>query len=200
MLIAAAILLLGVGAAAAIVLARGGGNATTTVAEATSRPTTTGAEEEPDEEVVGLDSNGLPAVGRTEMEEEIQELLLTYHEDVVAGDYRSAWSLLSARKRQQNLAEYGYRKWMQAQATLSGYLVPGGLQARIDGVEGEGVARVDVDGMGWSDPESRCSEWSGLTWARYEQGAWTYDPGYSTTSARRRTWQPRSAELLGANC
>jgi hypothetical protein len=199
-LIAAAILLVGVGAAGAIILARGGGSAsTTTVAGAASRATTV-SDEETAGEVVELDSDGLPAVSRAEMEGEIQALLLTYHEDVVAGDYRSAWGLLSARKRQQNLAEYGYRKWMEAQASLSGYLVPGGLQTRIDGVEGEGVARVDVDGMGWSDPGSRCSEWSGLTWARYEQGAWTYDPGYSTTPARRRTWQPRSAELLGANC
>jgi hypothetical protein len=200
LLIAAAILLVGVGAAGAIVLARGGGGAsTTTVAGAASRSTTV-SEEEPGEEAVELDSDGLPAVSRAEMEDEIQALLLAYHEDVVAGDYRSAWALLSARKRQQNLAEYGYGKWMEAQASLSGYLVPGGLQARIDGVEDEGVARVNVDGMGWSDPGSRCSEWSGLTWARYEQGVWTYDPGYSTTPARRRTWQPRSAELLGANC
>lgn len=200
LLIAAAILLIGAGAAAAILLARGGGaDSTTTVAGAATRPTT-GSEDEPGEEAAEPDSDGFPTVSRAEMEEEVQALLLAYHEDVVAGDYRSAWALLSARKRQQNLAEYGYRKWMEAQASLSGYLAPEGLRARIDGLEDEGVARVDVSRMGWSDPGSRCSEWSGLTWVRYERGTWAYDPGYSTTPARRRTWQPRRAELLGANC
>jgi len=39
-----------------------------------------------------------------------------------------------------------------------------------------------------------------LTWVKYEGGQWTYDPGYSTTPARRRTWQPRTGELLGGAC
>lgn len=198
-LVAAAILLVGAGAAGAIILARGGrGDSATTVARTEPLSTTSG--QEATEEEAAVDANGLPAVGRGEMAREIQALLLNYHEDVVARDFRSAWALLSLRKRQQNLEEYGYRKWMKAQASLSGYLSPAGLQVRIDGFEGDGVVRVDVSGMGWSDPGSRCSEWSGLTWVRYEEGSWTYDPGYSTTPARRRTWQPRSAELLGANC
>jgi len=134
------------------------------------------------------------------MEEEITTLLLAYHEDVVERDFRAAWSLLSARKRQQDLAEYGYPKWMRAQASLSDYLSPGGLQAQIDSLEGEGVARVLVTGMGWSAPSSSCSEWSGLTWARYESGEWTYDPGYSTTAPRRQEWKPRASELLGGGC
>lgn len=209
LLIAAAILLLGAGGAAAIVLTSGGeSDSLTTVAgagassqaasEGTPEEEAPESEEAPEGEAVN--ANGLPIVGRAEMEEEIQALLLDYHQDVVARDFRSAWALLSARKRQQNLEEYGYRKWMEAQASLSGDLYPEGLQAQIDGLEGDGVARVDVSGMEWLEPGSRCSEWSGLTWVRYEHGVWTYDPGYSTTAARRRTWQPRSAELLGANC
>jgi hypothetical protein len=201
-LVAVVILLLGAGTAAAIVFARGGGGGgTTTVAETSAGATAADGEATAAEtEAEGLDSNGLPRIGRTMMGEEIQVLLLDYHEDVVAGEFRSAWALLSARKRRQDLAEYGYPKWKQAQASLSGYLAPAGLKARIDGPEGEGVVRVDVTGMGWSAPGSPCSEWSGLTWVRYEGGAWTYDPGYSTTPARRRSWQPRTAELLGANC
>jgi hypothetical protein len=200
LLIAAAVLLVGVGAAAAIVLARGGGGGSTTTVAGTEARQTESTSGAPEGEVAEVDSNGLPPVGRAAMEGEIQGLLRSYHEEVVAQDFRAAWALLSARKRQQNLAEYGYREWMEAQASLSGYLSPAGLGARIDGFEGDGVVRVDVSGMGWSDPGSRCSEWSGLTWVRYEEGNWAYDPGYSTTDARRRTWQPRSAELLGANC
>lgn len=210
LLVAGAILLLGAGAAVAIVFAGSGGGSSTTVSEtvagegAGAAETVAGQESGEAEPVEGAsgetEANGLPPVTRGEMEEEIQALLIGYHEDVVNSDFRSAWALLSSRKRRQDLAEYGYPAWKRAQATLSGYLSPGGLEARVDGVEGEGVVRVEVTGMGWSQPSSPCSEWSGLTWVRYERGAWTYDPGYSTTAARRRSWQPRAAALLGAGC
>ncbi|HEX5988692.1 MAG TPA: zinc ribbon domain-containing protein [Solirubrobacterales bacterium] len=200
LLIAAAILLVGAGAAGAIVLARGGGGeSTTTVAGKEAAATPTG-EEAPEEETAAVDSDGLPDVSRAEMEGEIEAMLLAFHEDVVAHDFRSAWALLTARKRQQNVEEHGYAEWAEGQETLAAYLSPGGLRVRIDGLEGDGVARVDIDGMGWSDPVSPCSEWSGLTWVRFERGSWAYDPGYSTTAARRSTWQPRKAELLGETC
>jgi hypothetical protein len=143
---------------------------------------------------------GFPSVGRAQMTEEIQTLLLAYHRDVVDRDFTAAWTLLSPRKRQQYLDEGGYHKWMAAQASLSPYLSLPGLTVRLDALEGEGVARVMVTGMGWSKPDSPCSEWSGLTWVRYQGGEWRYDPGYSTTPSRRQTWQPRFHELLGADC
>jgi hypothetical protein len=134
------------------------------------------------------------------MVEEIQSLLIDYHEDVVDGSFQSAWALLSPRKRQQYLEEGGYQKWMAAQASLSPYLSPAGLTVRLDALEGEGVARAMVTRMGWSKPGSSCDEWSGLTWVRYDGEEWTYDPGYSTTPARRQTWQSRFHQLLGADC
>jgi len=196
LLIAVAILLLGAGAAAAIVLT-GGEDASPTAAVTTSSPP---SDPTPSEEEEGGEEEEFPSVGRAEMEEEIGSLLIAYHEDVVERDFRAAWALLSTRKRQQNLAEYGYREWKEAQESLSDYLSPSLLQARVDALEDEGVARVSVTGMGWSAPSSACAEWSGLTWVRYEGGEWTYDPGYSTTSARRQTWKPRAGELLGADC
>jgi hypothetical protein len=141
-----------------------------------------------------------PTSSRAQMASEIQETLLAYHEDVVYRSFQEAWSLLSARKRAQAEGEDGYAAWAKNQATLSPYLSPAGLTVRIDGLEPGGVARVALSGMGWSDPQSPCSEWSGLTWVRYERERWTYDPGYSTTPARRREWQPRSSELLGEGC
>lgn len=204
LLIAGAVLLLGVGAAAAIFLVGGGGGGGSSTAVASRSPAAEegggSSEEAAAAEPGETDADGLPPVSRGEMEEEIATLLLDYHEDVVNGEFQSAWGLLSARKRQQDLAEYGYAKWQQAQATLTPYLSPSGLRAHVEGVEGDGVVRVAVTGMGWSAPGSSCSEWSGLTWVRYEGGAWTYDPGYSTTAARRRDWQPRAGELLGAGC
>lgn len=204
LLIAAAIVLLGAGAAAAIVLTGSDGeeSSTTTVsAEANTDTTTAGGGNETQIDEAEAESL-YPPVGRPEMEEEIEALLLAYHEDVVERDFRSAWALLSSRKRQQNLAEYGYPEWMRAQASLSEDLSPWGLRASMDSLEGksEGVARVLVTGMGWSAPGSSCGEWSGLTWVKYERGQWTYDPGYSTTDARRRAWEPRTNELLGADC
>lgn len=143
---------------------------------------------------------GFPAESESQMAQEIQALLLAYHEDIVASRFQDAWSLLSARKRRQTEREDGYRKWARAQASLSPYLSPAGLTVRIDALEDEGVARVFVTGMDWAGPGSPCTEWSGLTWAKYEGGAWAYDPGYSTTPERERTWKPRYGELLGANC
>jgi Double zinc ribbon len=202
-LIAAVILLLGAGAAAAILLSGGGDSSTTTVSAAADagEAVPAGGEGEVAEAVEPESENdGFPPVGSAEMEEEIEALLLAYHEDVVERDFQSAWALLSPRKHRQNLAEYGYREWMRAQASLSDYLYPAGLRVRLDALEDEGVARALVTGMGWSAPSSPCTEWSGLTWVRYEHGEWAYDPGYSTTSARRRVWKPRAGELLGANC
>ena len=203
LLIALAIVLLGAGAAAAIVLNTDESAEPATVAAETSD--TSGEETDESEETVEEDfaadePEPYPPVGRAEMEEEIESLLLAYHEDLVFRDFRSAWALLSSRKRQQNLAEYGYEEWREAQESLSDGLTPYGLSVRIEGMEGEGVARAMVTGMGWSDPGSSCDEWSGLTWVKYERGEWTYDPGYSTTPARRRDWEPRADLLLGKNC
>jgi hypothetical protein len=200
LLVAAAILVLGAGVAAAIVLTGDGDEGTTTTVSAASSAEPTDDEEQADTVDDGLTPSGVPAVGRPAMETEIETLLRTFHEDVVAGDYRSAWALLTSRKRQQNLAESGYREWQKAQETLSGDLSPAGLQVRIEALEGDGVARVSLTGMGWSDPSSSCAEWSGLTWVRFEQGGWAYDPGYSTTGARRQAWEQRAGELLGTGC
>jgi hypothetical protein len=70
----------------------------------------------------------------------------------------------------------------------------------IEGDRASGVATVHVGGMAWSAPGANCTEWSGITWVKYEHGAWRYDPGYSTTAARKRKWKSRYGELLGTQC
>jgi Double-GTPase 2 len=147
-----------------------------------------------------LDSRGLPRQSRAATKRQIRQVLLGYHEAVLAGQFDRAWRLLTKRKQNQALREQGYAKWREAQATLAPYLDPSGMTVRIDALEGDGVARVDVTGMDWYDPDASCSEWAGLTWVRYERGAWRYDPGYSTTPARERRWKPRFSELLGTTC
>jgi hypothetical protein len=151
-------------------------------------------------QTAGSETAGFPAESRAQMASEIQGALLAYHEEILSGNPREAWGLLSARKRAQAQREEGFGAWAKNQATLSPYLTPAGLTVRIEELEGEGVARVLLSGMGWSAPGSPCTEWSGLTWVKYEGGRWTYDPGYSTTADRERAWKPRYDELLGANC
>ncbi len=152
------------------------------------------------DETAGSETAGFPSESRAQMASEIQGALLAYHEEILSGNPREAWGLLSARKRAQAQREEGFGAWAKNQATLSPYLTPAGLTVRIEELEGEGVARVLLSGMGWSAPGSPCTEWSGLTWVKYEGGRWTYDPGYSTTADRERAWKPRYDELLGANC
>lgn len=216
--IGALILLLGAGVAVAIVASKSSNSShpTALFERAGAQGSEAAYEEEPggemveseeeavEEEPLGAEeevsSAGFPEVSRSQMNEEITSLLEGYHEDVVEEDFQGAWATLSPRKRRQYLREYGYQKWASAQASLSPYLDPYGLEANVVSLESEGVARVDVMGMGWSKAGAPCSEWSGLTWAKYEGDEWAYDPGYSTTSARRATWRPRSARLLGGDC
>jgi hypothetical protein len=148
----------------------------------------------------GVDARGFPQRTKPQMNEEIRRVLLGYHRAVVDGQFRRAWGLLSKRKQRQALGEETYGTWRRDQATLTPYLGPDGLRASVVSLEGGGVARVYVSGMRWSKPGSPCSEWAGLTWVKYERGAWRYDPGYSTTPAREREWKPRDDQLMGADC
>jgi hypothetical protein len=208
-----------VGAAIAIVLASQGssrirlvagasttGTVTTSGSNTTSGSTaTSGSQPEQPGGATGTATSpaagSLPAVPSEQMQSEIQQVLLQWHEDVVSGDYHAAWELLSARKRAQDGGKYGYSGWVKNQSTLRPYLNPAGLKVSVQGTEpSEGVAQVDVTGMTWSKPGSSCGEWSGITWVKYEAGAWRYDPGYSTTPQREREWKSRFSELLGGRC
>ena len=147
-----------------------------------------------------VDSRGVPFSPKAQMNRQIQAVLLGYHEAVVNDEFKRAWRLLTRRKQRQALREDGYREWRKNQATLTPYLDPHGVRTRIVDFEGDGVALIDVRGMRWYAPGSPCSHWSGLTWVRYERGAWRYDPGYSTTRQREQEWKPRYGRLLGADC
>jgi len=146
--------------------------------------------------------NGLlPAESQNQMTSDIQSMLLQFHQDIVNGDWSNAWSLLSARKRRQALAETGYQGWISNQHSLGEYLDPSGLNVSIQNTSpSTGVAQVMVTGMTYSPPGKSPCAWDGVTWVKYESGAWHYDPGYSTTPQREAVWKPRFAELLGGQC
>ena len=143
----------------------------------------------------------LPNVSRSQMESDITDLIREHHEAIVNGDFQTAWSLLSSRKQSQYEREGGFSEWQGNQESLASHLGPAGAVATIDDLdEATGVARISVAGMTWSKSGATCSEWSGITWAKYEGGEWKYDPGYSTTPERRSIWKPRFGELLGGSC
>ncbi len=156
-------------------------------------------ETEPEAEAT-VDHRGFPLISKEQMARQIRQVLYGYHRAVVNSEFNRAWRLLSKRKQRQAQREGGFGKWRRAQATLTPYLEPHGMRVAIDKLEANGVARVDVRGMRWYDPSASCTEWAGLTWAKYERGIWRYDPGYSTTRARERAWKPRYDELLGTTC
>ncbi|MEA2412309.1 MAG: hypothetical protein QOC77_2870 [Thermoleophilaceae bacterium] len=146
-------------------------------------------------------SSVLPAETRSQMKSDIESLLLQWHNDIVGGDYRSAWNLLTPRKRAQKLREDGYPKWARSQATLGNNLDPSGLSVSILKVDdATGVVTVNVHGMRLITPIGNCTYWSGVTWVRYENGQWLYEPGFSMTRARRAYWQPRKTQTLGGSC
>jgi serine/threonine protein kinase len=147
------------------------------------------------------EGGNLPDESSGQMQASIQHLLYTWHEDVVNGNDNAAWGLLSERKRQQDTEKEGYATWAKNQSTLKPYLNPSGIKVSIMNTEpSAGEATVDVTGMTWDKPGASCSEWSGITWALYENGSWHYDPGYSTTPQREAEWKSRYSELLGGSC
>jgi methionine-rich copper-binding protein CopC len=198
------------GAAIAILLSGRGSTSNIRVANVTDTSTATPTTSAPAQETVqsttstasvNSDTGQLPDESTQQMQPEIQQMLLEWHEDVVHGNYHAAWLLLSARKRNQDEREEGYGLWVKDQSTLRPYLDPSNLRISVESTEPEsGVAQVDVTGMGWDKPGAPCDEWSGITWVKYEAGAWKYDPGYSTTPQREREWKPRFSELLGGRC
>jgi hypothetical protein len=146
--------------------------------------------------------NGLlPAESQSQMASDIQPMLLQFHNDIVNDSWSDAWSLLSARKQKQYLTEYGYQTWISDQQSLGQYLDPSGLQVSVQAANpATGVAQVMVTGMTYTPSGGSPCAWDGITWVKYENGSWHYDPGYSTTPQREAVWKPRFSELLGGQC
>lgn len=143
----------------------------------------------------------LPDVSTSEMEEDITAMMAEFHEAVVDRRFTDAWVHLSRRAQERAERDHGFSGWREGRATQTPYLEPWGIEVSIEAIDrSRPVVQVLVTGMDWTKPDAPCSEWSGLTWVRYEDGVWRYDPGYSATPQRERRWKPRYDELLGASC
>jgi hypothetical protein len=144
----------------------------------------------------------LPDVDEETMRSDIRDVLLAHHQDLVNGDFRGAWELTTERYRAKKLRDPkvgSFEAWAYGQRFLARYLDPSGIQVAIRQLDRRaGIATLDVTGMGWSGP--KCSRFEGVTWAKYEDGNWRYDPGYSISDQRRAEWRSRYSELLGTAC
>jgi hypothetical protein len=139
----------------------------------------------------------LPAISDTQLRRQIRDVMFEYHQKLKAGDDDGAFAMLSARK-QKSLSGSG---WKDRQAEVGRYIQPSGLRVTIKHKEpAAGVVQVRLTGMRYPRPNARCRTFSGLTWVKYENGAFHYDPGYVTTPQRERAWKNREAELLGGAC
>jgi hypothetical protein len=198
--LAAVVLVGGVGAAAALVLTRPKKQTPTTALSAAKlAPTRRGPASSVTSTTTdattatsaGTPASLLPDESQAQMTQDIQQVLLQFHQDISGGSWQNAWNLLSVRKQQQSLQEFGYNGWIKNQKSLGQYLDPSGLEVSLVSTDpSSGVATVDVTGMTWSPPGRSSCPWSGITWVLYENGNWRYDPGYSTTPQRRAQWGP----------
>jgi hypothetical protein len=146
----------------------------------------------------------LTRVDPATVEADITKVIREHFEFAVAGEYARAWELVSQRYQRRRLQELGsFAAWAKTfnQSGLLGYLRPSGTRvALLDLNPTTGVATVNVTGIQTTQPGASCASWDGVTWAKYEDGRWRYDPGYSTTPARSATWRHRMSELLGGRC
>lgn len=184
-----------------LVLAGGVFAGLTFLASDAKRSPTGGASTDAGGEDVEKRASVLPSISRTEMSDQIRQTFATYYQNIIDGDLDAAFNLLSERKQNAALREDGIDAWKEAQAALSSFLDPSELKVTLEYADPTtGVARVRLDGMTYSNPSSPCSTWAGITWVKYEQGGFRYDPGYSTTPQRARDWKHRYSELLGTGC
>jgi hypothetical protein len=150
----------------------------------------------------GGGGSALPSVSRAEMTRQIRAMLVDYHQALVDRRLDDAFTLISDRKQQEAREEQGgLAEWRKVRAAFGRHIDPSGLRVRIEDADAKtGDVQVAISGMPYDSPSSDCKTWSGLTWVRYEHGAFRYDPGYGTTPERRSEWEPRRTELLGWGC
>ena len=109
--------------------------------------------------------------------------------------------MTTLRYQQDVINSLGFSQWKQNQMTGAIYFThPQDIQARVIGEDpADGSVTVLMTGLGFTDPNSSCTTWAGVTWARYERGAWYFDPSSDATAQRASEWDS-SPETLGHGC
>ncbi len=153
-------------------------------------------------------SNGqLPDQTRSEMTSSIREVIRKHHQYVADGNYVAAYAMMSERKQRRPLYDtpscQDANCWGDEMGRLTSDLTqPVRPSVRIVRLfKGAGVAEIRV-----SVPMPSCptGAWEGITWARFESGRWTYDPGWKTDESQRGKYDEpgddQDRRLLGVRC
>lgn len=158
------------------------------------------------------DGGVLPDVPEAEMAEEIATVIGDYHRAIGSGDTDTAWDLLSSRRHRletsQTYRDGRFRdrqSWEHNELETGQKVDPGSPTVEILELDRRhGVATVDVRGMrAIGAAGRRCGgRWEGTTWAKYEDGGWTYEPGANTTPSRKQRYPNagQRSDLLGNTC
>ena len=131
----------------------------------------------------------------------VTRMLRRYYDAVHAGDFETAWGLLSPTYKSWKASNGGRAKWQTLEEDNQAYLDPGTLDVEIVEVDREsGVATVRVTGMTYTRPGDSPCAYEGVTWVRKSGSTWVYDQGYLQDPERAAKWRPRRAATLGYSC
>jgi hypothetical protein len=136
------------------------------------------------------------------MAADVGELLRRFYGAQIKYQYGVQRGLTTERYQRNVIDDLGFSTWAtDYQATAAPYLADAqNIDVTIlDQDPADGVVTVDARGMRYTKPGSSCSMWEGITWARYEQGRWRYDPSVKATAARQARWG-HSDKVIGSGC
>jgi len=153
-------------------------------------------------------NNGkLPSNSRSSMQRQVKSVIREHHQLIANGDLAGAFALMSRRKRARPLYDNpectNSTCWAPAMDPLrSGLANPVRPSVRITRLyKRSGVAEIKVK---LPRPNCPTGYWEGITWAKYEGGRWTYDPGWKTDETQRAQYDgpgdTQDARLLGVGC
>jgi len=164
----------------------------------------------------GGPSGPLAGMSRSEIQQGAQRVIRDYHVAIHDGDRSGMWNALSRKKRQQKIEEDRTGDYEDSLANFystqfefgSQLDSPESAKAKVLSIDRRtGAVDVYVSGLGYNGscnaaPPDPDDLWTGITWVRYENGHWGYEPGYSTTQQRRERWEnaPDDYRLLGFGC
>ncbi|MEV4422459.1 hypothetical protein AB0L40_21155 [Patulibacter sp. NPDC049589] len=218
------------GSAAAFVLTRDAGDdaalaaqTTSTVGDTTSTAGDTSAEAPTatdttsdtttdDATPTATSGGAVPDDDESTMADDIATTISEYYGALNNGDTNTAWDLLSGRRHRLETSGrvlYGRQRtrasWAAAEGRTGLAVSPGTVTATMVELDrANGVATVRIKGLDFSGPNAgHCNgRYTGITWAKYENGAWKYEPGANTTAKREARWPNASTDprLLGNKC
>ncbi len=114
------------------------------------------------------------------MTRSIRKVIRKHHQYVADGNYAAAYATMSERKQRSPIYDNPSCQDADCWGPTMGRLTRGLTQPVRPAVsivrlfKRDGAAEIRV-----SVPMPTCptGAWHGITWARYERGHWTYDPG-----------------------